>query len=185
MRALRREASPSASLQRSWVFCRQRGGGRARVPRCWAQRRASGLRSQHTAPGHPWDPRWSGRDGEAAGKALERLIWDPGDTSQQRKTRDGRFAAKALGGEPQAAAQHAQQRKDGLNFSLRRRKGSMTSSVLSPPNQGAAGWGSPSGATRSPSPGGASPGRPSEAKGHKDIGDTALMSPEAPLGWED
>lgn len=170
------------------------------VPCC-----ASGLRGQRAAPSHPWDPRGSACDGEAAGKALEQLIWDPGDTSQQRKSRDGGFAAKALSGEPQAPAQQAQQHKGRTQFSLQKEKGSTTSSAPSPPNRGAADWGD--WGTRSPSLGQASragcsrqhpikeghsqhhehmeqrPAMPSEAGGHEDGGDTAFMSPF--LGGED
>lgn len=168
---------------------------------------ASGLRGQRAAPSHPWDPRGPACDGEAAGKALEQLIWDPGDTSQQRKIRDGGFAAKALSGEPQAPAQQAQQHKGWTQFSLQREKGSTTSSAPSPPNRGAADWGDWE--TRSPSLGQASragcsrqhpikeghprhhehteqrPAMPSEAGGHEDGGDTALTSPKGPLGGAD
>lgn len=59
-----RETSCSASLQRSWGFCRRRGKCRALC--CCAP----GLSSQHAAPAHPWDPCWAACDGEA----LEQLI---------------------------------------------------------------------------------------------------------------
>lgn len=157
------------------------------------------------------------RDEEAAGEALEQLIWDPRETSQQKKIRDGDFAAKALGGEPRAPAQQAQQRKGGTRFSSQRGKGSTTSPDLSPEpsEQGGGGlrrhrageaqllppaphpWEDllQSGrSTQHPIEKGhpqhhkhveRCPAMPSEAGGHEGGGDTALMSPKGPLGWED
>lgn len=97
-------------------LCRRRG--KCRVLCCCAP----GLSSQHAAPAHPWDPRWAACDGQA----LEQLIQDPRDTSQQ--SRDGDSAAEALGDEPQAPAQPTAD-----FFPCRQGKESVSSSVRSPP----------------------------------------------------
>lgn len=55
-------------------FCRQRGGERAHVLRCWARCRAGLCQPTRGSQSPMGDPHWSMRDGEAAGKALERLI---------------------------------------------------------------------------------------------------------------
>lgn len=99
-------------------LCRRRG--KCRVLCCCAP----GLSSQDVAPAHPWDPRWAACDGQA----LEQLIWDSRDTSQQSKVSHGDSAAEELGGEPQPPAQR---RADF--FPCRQGKESMSSSVLSPP----------------------------------------------------